>query len=61
MSKNKVSIIHSSSKFVSCNGSTDHSNHPTVYLNLTQRLEAVCPYCSIQYIYKNTEDTISKT
>ena len=56
MSQNKVSIIHSSSEVVSCNGSISFSNHPTIYLNLKNKKEVVCPYCGIKYIYKDDSD-----
>jgi uncharacterized Zn-finger protein len=56
MSQNKISLIHSSSKIVSCNGSVSFSNHPNIYLNLDQSQEVVCPYCGIKYIYKDSSD-----
>ncbi|MBL6785332.1 MAG: zinc-finger domain-containing protein [Rickettsiales bacterium] len=52
MPNKKVSTIQTSSGIVSCNGSVNFSNHPTIYLNLKDKHEVICPYCGIKYIYK---------
>jgi uncharacterized Zn-finger protein len=36
---------------VACDGGKGHLGHPTVYLNLEEKGEVVCPYCSKKYIF----------
>ena len=40
---------------VACDGGKGHLGHPTVYLNLEEKGEVVCPYCSKKYILDNSQ------
>ncbi|AUG54585.1 MULTISPECIES: zinc-finger domain-containing protein [Thalassospira] len=39
---------------IACDGGKGHLGHPTVYLNLEEKGEVVCPYCSKKYILDKT-------
>lgn len=40
---------------VACDGGKGHLGHPTVYLNLEEKGEVVCPYCSKKYIFDKSQ------
>lgn len=48
MSDNK--IVEATSKKVMCNGGSNSLGHPGVYLNMGDKKEIVCPYCSKKFI-----------
>ena len=36
---------------VMCNGGRSSLAHPKIYLNLEDKTQVICPYCSKKYIY----------
>ena len=50
--KNK-NIIYTDNKKVKCSGSSQELGHPLVYLNIKKE-RIVCPYCSIEFVYKES-------
>lgn len=53
MQNQNFSKVYSSKKRVSCDGASNNSKHPLIYLNLMPKGHNTCPYCSLQYVYKN--------
>lgn len=47
-----VKITTTKDKKVSCDGSENNSKHPLVYLNMGDKNEIVCPYCSCLFKYQ---------
>ncbi len=43
-------IIHVDEKTVACDGGGGDLGHPNVYLNLEEKGEIICPYCSRKFI-----------
>jgi uncharacterized Zn-finger protein len=39
---------------VMCDGNSDMGGHPRVYLNMGEKAEIVCPYCSRKFILINS-------
>ncbi len=48
----KEDIIFIKTKEISCDGGSV-LGHPKIYLNLENKNEIICPYCSRKFIYKN--------
>jgi uncharacterized Zn-finger protein len=44
-----VEVVVVDDKKVSCNGDKGSSSHPLVYLNMGEKNEIDCPYCSRQF------------
>ena len=44
---------------VACDGGKGHLGHPTVYLNLEDKGEVVCPYCSKKYIFDKSLESFA--
>jgi uncharacterized Zn-finger protein len=55
-----VEVIAVDSKKITCNGDNhklaDASNHPLVYLNMGEKDNIVCPYCSKYFTIKKPID-----
>lgn len=52
-----IQIVVTQTKKVSCDGSEANSSHPLVYLNMGDKNEVVCPYCSCCFQLKNSSST----
>jgi uncharacterized Zn-finger protein len=50
-----VEVVVVGSKKVSCDGSSSQSSHPLVYLNMGEKDNVVCPYCSKYFTTKKPE------
>jgi uncharacterized Zn-finger protein len=51
-----VEIVFVDSKKVSCDGTKGLSSHPLVYLNMGEKDNIVCPYCSKYFTTKKTNN-----
>ena len=60
MQNQNFSKIYSSKKVVSCDGSISNSRHPLIYLNLLPKGSNICPYCSLEYVYKDNKSSSDK-
>jgi uncharacterized Zn-finger protein len=49
---NMNEIIESTTPEVVCDGNGDTNGHPRVYLNMGDKTEIVCPYCSRKFVLK---------
>ncbi|MFN7710272.1 MAG: zinc-finger domain-containing protein [Holosporales bacterium] len=49
-----VIVVHTQS--TACAGSTPESAHPRVFLDLSKKHHAVCPYCSQRFIHEGHQD-----
>lgn len=47
-------IIETNTTEVMCDGNGDTVGHPRVYLNMGEKTEIVCPYCSRKFVLKST-------
>lgn len=47
-----VETIKTDKTKVSCNGGSDASGHPKVYLNMGKNKNVECPYCGKNFILK---------
>jgi uncharacterized Zn-finger protein len=45
-------IIKTDHKEVACSGSGGALGHPKVYLEMGEKDEIVCPYCSRKFVYE---------
>ncbi len=45
-------IEYSEDKEVTCDGSAQGVGHPLVYLNMGEKNEITCPYCSKNFVFK---------
>ena len=43
-------VIQVASRTIACDGGDGPLGHPRVYLNMGEKDEIVCPYCSRQYV-----------
>jgi uncharacterized Zn-finger protein len=43
-------------KHVACDGGNNASGHPTIYLEISDKNEIICPYCSTIFRYKNIKN-----
>ncbi|MDI2091411.1 zinc-finger domain-containing protein [Commensalibacter oyaizuii] len=52
-----IETVYTLSKTVSCEGNTQNAalGHPRVFLKLKNG-QAICPYCSKTFIFKDTAD-----
>jgi uncharacterized Zn-finger protein len=50
-----VEVVVVDNKKVSCDGSSSQSNHPLIYLNMGEKDNVVCPYCSKYFTTKKQE------
>jgi uncharacterized Zn-finger protein len=39
-------------KKVSCEGENPEIGHPKIFLNMDEKNDIICPYCSLKFIYK---------
>jgi len=45
-------VIESESKTVGCDGGGGALGHPLVYLEMGEKSEITCPYCSCRFVLK---------
>lgn len=45
ITKTDVKEIHLTGEVIACDGDSDSSGHPKVYLHLDIEGKAICPYC----------------
>lgn len=50
-----IKIIEIHSKSTHCNGGSDIAGHPLIYLEISDKNEVSCPYCSIIFKYIEQE------
>ena len=50
-----IKIVEITSKKAACDGEIALSNHPLVYLNVGDKGEVTCPYCSTKFIVKKSK------
>lgn len=41
-------------KKVICNGESQNTGHPKIYLNMGEKNEITCPYCGSKFMLKKT-------
>ena len=47
-----IKIVEITSNKAACDGEIASSSHPLVYLNIGEKGEVICPYCSTKFIVK---------
>jgi uncharacterized Zn-finger protein len=54
-----VEVIVVDKKKVSCNGNKDSSAHPLIYMDMGEKDNIVCPYCSCYFTTKKSSNTFT--
>ncbi|MBM3590767.1 MAG: zinc-finger domain-containing protein [Alphaproteobacteria bacterium] len=52
-------VLYTNSKKISCDGSSETSKHPLIYLNMGENDFVVCPYCSRHFSLNNSSSSIN--
>ena len=47
-----IDVVSVKTKKISCNGGGGSSAHPLIYLDMGEKNEITCPYCSKKFVLK---------